>query len=270
MIAARNGWVLAYDNLSGIPDWLSDGLCRLATGGGLSTRRLYENDVEEIFEAKRPIIINGIEAIATRSDLVDRALIIDLPPIPAGERLTEAELDRELEQLRPGILGALLDAVSCGLHNLPNTKLDSLPRLADFAKWITACEPALGWESGSFLEAYDRNRKGAIQTSLEADLVAVAIQDLMTTREEWEGTPTELLSELETHTTERQLKAKDWPKVPNKLTGRLKRCATFLRASGIDIRFGKSHGRRIVAMRKRYVFYRLYRPDRPPNRPGGR
>ena len=97
--------MLAYDNLSGIPDWLSDGLCRLATGGGLSTRRLYENDVEEIFEAKRPIIINGIEAIATRSDLVDRALIIDLPPIPAGERLTEAELDRELEQLRPGILG---------------------------------------------------------------------------------------------------------------------------------------------------------------------
>ena len=33
-IAASNGHVLAFDNVSGLPAWISDTLCRLATGGG--------------------------------------------------------------------------------------------------------------------------------------------------------------------------------------------------------------------------------------------
>ena len=32
-IAASNGHVLAFDNVSGLPAWISDTLCRLATGG---------------------------------------------------------------------------------------------------------------------------------------------------------------------------------------------------------------------------------------------
>ena len=43
-IAAGNAWVLAFDNLSGIRDQLSDALCRLATGGGFATRMLYTDD----------------------------------------------------------------------------------------------------------------------------------------------------------------------------------------------------------------------------------
>jgi hypothetical protein len=40
MIAAQNGWILALDNLSHLPPWLSDALCRLATGTGFATREL--------------------------------------------------------------------------------------------------------------------------------------------------------------------------------------------------------------------------------------
>jgi hypothetical protein len=58
-IAAGNAWVLAFDNLSGIRDQLSDALCRLATGGGFATRQLYTDDEEIIFSAKRPIILIG-------------------------------------------------------------------------------------------------------------------------------------------------------------------------------------------------------------------
>ena len=47
IIAATNGWVIALDNLSTVPDWLSDAICRLATGGGFATRELY-SDGEEI------------------------------------------------------------------------------------------------------------------------------------------------------------------------------------------------------------------------------
>ena len=38
MIAANNGWVVALDNISYLPPWLSDALCRLSTGGGFATR----------------------------------------------------------------------------------------------------------------------------------------------------------------------------------------------------------------------------------------
>jgi hypothetical protein len=45
-IAASNGHVLAFDNVSGLPAWISDTLCRLATGGGFAVRQLYTDQDE--------------------------------------------------------------------------------------------------------------------------------------------------------------------------------------------------------------------------------
>lgn len=73
-IAASNGHVLAFDNVSGLPAWISDTLCRLATGGGFAVRQLYSDQDEVLFDAARPVILNGIEDIVTRPDLADRAL----------------------------------------------------------------------------------------------------------------------------------------------------------------------------------------------------
>ena len=85
-IAANNAQVVALDNVSRVPAWLSDCLCRLATGGGFSTRTLYENDEETIFNAQRPVILNGIEDLATRSDLLDRCILVNLPRIDEDTR----------------------------------------------------------------------------------------------------------------------------------------------------------------------------------------
>ena len=122
-------------------DWLSDALCRLATGGGFSTRTLYENDEETIFSSKRPIILNGITNFVNRHDLNDRSLLVNLEPIPDEKRLTEKELNAKFEKDAPFILGALLDAASEALRNIETTKLERLPRMADFAWWVTAAEP---------------------------------------------------------------------------------------------------------------------------------
>jgi hypothetical protein len=119
MIAASNGHVVALDNLSFLPPWLSDCLCRLATGGGFSTRTLYENDEETIFNAQRPIILNGIEQVASRGDLIDRALLVSLSSIPEGDRKPEAIIWKEFEEARPAILGFLLTVVSTAIRNLP-------------------------------------------------------------------------------------------------------------------------------------------------------
>src|SRR5262249_36836984 len=145
IIAASNSWVVSFDNLSHLKHWLSDALCRLATGGGFSTRELYTDADEILFDAMGPAVLNGIEDLATRGDLLKRSIILTLETISDSQRRTEGDFWREFEVARPRILGALFDVVAAGLKALPTVKLTSLPRMADFARWVRACEPALGW-----------------------------------------------------------------------------------------------------------------------------
>jgi hypothetical protein len=158
LIAVNNSWVIAYDNLSGIPHWLSDSLCRLATGGGFSTRELYTNSEEVFFEATRPVILNGIDQLGERADLADRALVLNLPRIADSDRRDEARLYAEFERSLPKILGAFLTAVSAALGRIGQTTLKRTPRMADFELWATAAERGLGFTDGAFMETYEGNR----------------------------------------------------------------------------------------------------------------
>ena len=235
-IAASNGHVLAFDNVSGLPAWISDTLCRLATGGGFAVRQLYSDQDEVLFDAARPVILNGIEDIVTRPDLADRAVFLTLEPIPDERRRPEQELWAAFEAERPRLLGVLLDAVAKGLAELPRTKLDKLPRMADFALWATACETAL-WASGTFWSAYCGNRDEAVDGVIDADPIAAAVRALMQARTEWTGTASDLLGALAEMAGERVAKSKTWPDSPRALAGRLRRAATFLRKVGIAIGF---------------------------------
>ena len=65
----------------------------------------------------------------------------------------------DLNALLPAVFAAFLDAMKVGLQRqstvaTPNT------RMADFAKFVVAAEPALPWEPGESLGAY-RNNQGA-------------------------------------------------------------------------------------------------------------
>ena len=191
-IAASNGHLLAFDNLSDIPAGLSDALCRLASGGSFAVRQLYTDQDEVLFQAARPAIVNGIEDIITRPDLADRAIFLTLPPVKDAQRRPEKAMWRDFELARPLILGALLDAVSHGLRTLPEVRLERLPRMADFALWATACETAL-WPAGTFLRAYEANRRAAIEGMVEADPVAARVRDIMAERTRWTGNASDLL-----------------------------------------------------------------------------
>ena len=159
-IATRSAHVLAFDNLGEIPTWLSNALCCISTGGSFSTRELYTDDEEIVIEAKRPLILNGIDNIVRHGDLADRAIFLDLQPIPDAERKTEDELWRSFEEVRPKILGALLDASVKGMERYASIEVDQLPGMADFARWVVACELAL-FPEGTFMAAYTGNRYGA-------------------------------------------------------------------------------------------------------------
>jgi hypothetical protein len=242
MIAATHGWVCAFDNLSSLPDWFSDGLCRLSTGGGFSTRSLYTDDEEIIFEAKRPVILNGIEELATRSDLLDRALVVELPRIKDEQRLSEDGLCAAFERERPRLLGALLDAVSGALARVESIRLKRLPRMADFAIWVTAAEEALGWRKGAFLHVYEENRRVVNDLTLEEPVVdALRKLDLP-----WRGTAAELLTTLGPLAGERTCALKVWPASPRKLSEALRRVAPNLRRAGIELVFGRCGGRRHI------------------------
>jgi hypothetical protein len=235
-IAASNGHVMGFDNVSGLMAWISDTLCRLATGGGFAVRQLYTDQDEVLFDAARPVILNGIEEIVTRPDLADRAIFLMLEPIPEERRRSEAELWAAFELERPRILSVLLDAVVEGLKRLPETRLERLPRMADFALWATACETAL-WPADTFWSAYCGNRDDAVESVIDADPIAAAVLAVMTTRTEWTGTASDLLGALAEVAGERVVKSKTWPDSPRAVAGRLRRAATFLRKVGIEISF---------------------------------
>ena len=156
-IAANNGHLLAFDNLSDLPAGISDALCRLASGGSFAVRQLYTDRDEVLFEAARPIILNGIEDVITRPDLADRTIFLTLPHVQEERRRAEKEIWRDFQLAQPHILGALIEAATRGLRSLPEVRLARLPRMADFALWSTACETAF-CPAGGFLHAY--NAKG--------------------------------------------------------------------------------------------------------------
>jgi hypothetical protein len=238
MIAANNGYLLAFDNLSGLPNWLSDALCRLATGGSFAVRRLYTDDEEMLFEAARPILLNGIEDVISRPDLGDRAIFLTLAPIGEAQRRSENELWREFEIARPRMLGALLDAVVHGRRTAGRVHLDWLPRMADFAVWVTACETAL-WPAGIFARAYAANRRAAIESIMEADPIATCLRSIMADRTTWTGSASDLLRLCAESARESPPGGIAWAKNPRALAGRLRRAQTFLRTVGIEITFSR-------------------------------
>lgn len=252
MIAANNSHILAFDNLSGISLSSSDILCRLATGGGYATRALFSNEDESLFDAMRPILLNGIDDIATRQDLADRSLIISLPHISDTHRITEREFWHKFREVQPRILGALLKGVSTALMNLDHISLPSLPRMADFVTWATAAETAFGWPKLATYNAYLANQKEMVESGIDAHPISQAIRSLLLKRTSWRGTSTELLQQLRAHIDNDSLTTRNWPKSPAALGSQLRRISPQLRYIGITIEFARENQncRRVIILTK--------------------
>jgi hypothetical protein len=241
-VTACNSHVFTLENVSSLRDWLSDALCTLSTEGAFATRMLYTDNEEQLFWAMRPIIATGITVVVERPDLTDRTILMGLEIIHEDKRRAEDEFWAAFDKDAPEILGVLLDAVVHGLRVLPGLRVEKLPRMADFAKWATACEGAL-WPKGAFMTAYKTNILSAVEESLASDVVATAVRQFMLGRTEWHGQTKTLLSELTMQVGERAAKERDWPHSARKLTGRLQVAATFLRRVGIEVSWAEKHAK---------------------------
>ena len=263
IIAASSSGVLAYDNVSHMQDWLSDALCRISTGSGFSCRQLYSDDEQVHMVACRPILINGIEDVVSRGDLLQRALILDLPVISEHRRLIDTDLRREFALAQPRIFGALLDAMVNTLAALPGTRLGRLPRMADFARWGEASSRAQGRREGEFLAAYARNQSRAMEITLDSSPVALAALAMMAEREVWEGTAQGLLTALEDRVPT-STRTRHWPASPRGMGGALRRAAPAMRGLGVLVEFGRASDKdraRIISPCAAWRPARRGRPD---------
>jgi hypothetical protein len=235
-VGADNSWLLAYDNVSHLNNDVSDALCRLATGGGYAKRANYTDSGEFVMDAQRPVAINGIGDIVTRPDLMDRTILISPPVITESKRRNEKEFWGSFNQDRAKLLGALLDAVSLALRNVDHVQLDSLPRMADFARLAVAAEPAFGADL-SFMEAYNLNREEAHAAVVETSSMGEHLRQMVLVSGTWEGTASELLQALNERASESEQRSQSWPKIPNRVKPALQRLAPSLRHIGVEVEF---------------------------------
>lgn len=253
LLAAKNGWIVALDNLSYVRNDLSDALCRIATKGAFATRSLYTNDEEFLLEVCRPVLLNGIPPLASRADLADRAIVCMCPIMPESKRQSERDFWAAFDIAAPRILGALLGAASGALRSHPSITLTESCRMMDFATWAEAALRAFGCRPGAFETAYRLNRSSSRDDAVDADPVAGALVELVSTEGKFRGTATDLLTKLESLVIWNQ-RGRSWPKDAPRLSGHLRRLHPLLRPRGIEIDFDQRSNdtarRRLLEIKK--------------------
>jgi hypothetical protein len=236
-IASTRSHVIAYDNVSHIPPWLSDALCGLSTERAFATRTLYEDKEETSFKAARPVVVTSVVEVVAGSDLLSRAILVQLEEILEEGREEEAKLDAAFAKDRPYILGALLDVLASALDRLSRIRPKRLPRLADFARLMIAAEKKLGWKAGTFLDDYHWNECAGDLEALAAAPVSAAVLRLIEEGPKWEGTFEELLLKLNATARPQDRDLKSWPKTGRGLSAVLHRVAPNLRRRGVTVKF---------------------------------
>jgi len=252
--AAAGSWVVALDNVSTVPEWWSDALCRAVTGEGEVRRRLYSDADLTVFSFRRCVLLNGIDLGAVRDDLAERLLTVELHRITDTGRKLDADLARRWQEAHPRLLGALLDLAARVLAELPGLHLDRLPRMADFARVLAAVDRVLG---STALADYGAQAGDLAADAVDSDPVLSAIAGNVT--ELWQGSAAELLAVI-TPDREGWRAPKDWPKDNRTLTALLRRRAPSLRRLGWTVEDLGRGGKAMV------VRFRLDPPDAEPNR----
>ena len=251
-----HNYVALYDNVSHLDDWISDELCKAVDGSGSSKRALYSDDDDVIYNFRRCIMLNGINIVARKPDLLDRSIIIQLERIARENRKKESQLMAELDAIKPALLGYIFDILVQVLQRQGEVQLREYPRMADFAETGELIARCMGNNPEEFTRAYFNNIKLQTQEVLESNQVATAIMKLMEPADLKILTmaPRELLEKLQAMAAELKLdtKARTWPKAPNSLSRRLNEVRTNLREIGItvEIETESRTNTRVIRIRK--------------------
>lgn len=242
-------WFLPFDNVSRIDEETSDTLCRAITGGGIQQRKLFTDADDYIFTFQKCLALNGINNVASRPDLLDRAILIELSRIESNKRRELSALMKEFENDTPIILGGIFDTLSKAMCLYHKVKLDTFPRMADFARWGYAVGEALGGLGKEFYEQYNDNQEKRNIEILNTDIVATLIVAFMKDKNEWKGLISELYNKLSEMAPQYGInsKGKGFPAAPNALSRRLNSLKSNLKEASIIYKTSsKMNGTEIV------------------------
>jgi hypothetical protein len=248
-----HNYLAYYDNVSNISDWVSNQLCRAVTGSGFSKRELYTDDNDIIYNFRRAIGFNGVNLAASKADLLDRGIIVELERIPENKRLKDEDVKAKLDAIKSQLLGFIFDKIVevIKIQNNGGIRLDSRARMADFEEYAEIISRVIGHEPNKFIEAYRRNRRIQTDVVIEGSPVAAAIIKLLGEPNYkeygWSGSTTDLLTEFELYADRFKIniKSRSWPKSPNSLSFRLNQVKTNLREFGIEISYTKDIATRV-------------------------
>lgn len=242
---ASASWAVCLDNISIIPPWLSDTLCKAVTGDALVDRALYSDDDVSVLSFRRLLALTSIDTGALASDLSERMLTVEFLPIKSDQRRPHSAVAAAFTEGAPAIRSALFDVLSKILSALPTTHLAELPRMADFARILGALDTVMGWDT---LDTYLVASQVTTADLLDAKPFTSAVADFVDERGTWTGSVSQLLDLLPVPDP----RPRSWPVDTTRAAGQLKRDAPVLRSIGITVEeAGRSRDRQ---RRQLYTF----------------
>lgn len=227
VVAASGSWVCCIDNLSSIPMWWSDSLCKAISGDSLVRRKLYTDSEQSVISLRRRVILTSIDPGALRGDLGERVMMLDLQPIPDSQRRTEREIKKEFEKHQATAFAGLLDLAVHALRHRDQVSLPRTPRMADFTRVLAALDHATDSSSAT---SYVNQRRRIDEEVVEGDEVACILIDLIRDKAEYSGTAGDILEALK-----RSNSSKGGPATPRAVADCIKRVTPNLRRLGIEV-----------------------------------
>lgn len=226
-VTAAHSWAVGLDNVSALPGWLQDALCKAVTGDGIVRRALYSDNDVSVLAFRRVLALTSIDPGSLQGDVADRMLTVELDPIRRDQRRTDRAVHAAFEDIWARTLGAVLDLLTHVLGVLPGVHLAEHPRMADFARVLAALDQVTGWTT---LPDYLQVSEETACSVIEGDAFISAVLELAEREVIWTGSAGELLAVI---TPERP--PRGWPTTPQKVGGILKRCSPALALAGVDV-----------------------------------
>ncbi|MBR2507255.1 MAG: hypothetical protein IKB70_10245 [Bacilli bacterium] len=153
-----NNMVVAFDNTKHQKDIISDILCSAVTGSSFTKRTLYTTAEETILNVHNIVILNGINIVPNKSDLLERSILFELKKIPSAKRKTDKKFWDTFNKYKPYILGEIFSIISIALGIRKDLSLKKTHRMSDAYTDMVAIAMAMGYTEEDFSQIFYSNR----------------------------------------------------------------------------------------------------------------
>lgn len=248
-LLARSAFV-GFDNTDGMNAKIANLLCQAVTGGTYTARKKYTDDGDVFFDLHARVAINGVSVCSTRSDILDRAQIVELKRLLPEERLTSEEVEQAFQADLPKLLGACFRILSRAFVIFPTIKFNTIPRMATYYKYGIAITIAMGIEQREFEDAYEANVQTAHELVTDMNTMVECLRVFLQRRTDgkWEGRWIELYKHLRHTALENDLfEPRAFPGSASALSKHLHSMQSDLQAVGITMHFGYRGKSKIVS-----------------------